>query len=73
VVDVRACRGPQPLDPIDIEHAYRLSQVYAARDVCLNVAINVSSVECRNIRRSKLDAVLLDAQAFLRQVRDGWL
>ena len=71
--DVTAYRGPQPLDPIDIEHAYRLSQVYAARDVCVNVAINISSVEFRNIRRSTLSTVLSDARAFLRQVRDGWL
>ena len=73
MVDVLAYRGPEPLDPIDIEQAHRLSQVYAARDVCVNVAINISSVEFRNIRWSTLATVLSDALAFLGQVREGWL
>jgi len=73
VVDVLAYRGLRPFDPIDIEQAYRLSQVYAARDVCWHVAINISSVEFRNIRWSTLATVLSDARAFLRQVQAGWL
>lgn len=73
VVDVLAYRGPEPLDPIDIEQAHRLSQVYAFRGISTACAINISSVEFRNIRRSTLAMVLSDARAFLRQVQAGWL
>jgi hypothetical protein len=72
-VDVLAYRGPEPLDPIDIEQAHRLSQVYAFRGISTACAINISSVEFRNVRWSALATVLSDARAFLRQVQAGWL